>query len=85
MLIGKDWKIETSDPLNAVLYRKRKGINRKTGELAKEDSWELVGYYSTPKNALKTLVDREVISDLKDFKTIVAKQDELYKLIANVK
>lgn len=84
MLIGKEWKIE-ADELQAILYRlipAGKNVNRRTGEASTKDRWDIVGYYSHPRNALHALVDQGVRdTELKDFKTVVTKLDELHSLI----
>ena len=78
MLIGKKYKIE-SDSLNVIVYKKR----------TKKDKsvyWTVISYHSNFGNALKALVDMEVGETyLEDFKKVVAKQEELYKLIAGIK
>lgn len=77
--VGKDWAVG-SDGMNIVTFRlsqARKG--RKGG------NWIPQGYLSTLKNALEYLVDQAVMdTELKDLKTVVAKQDELYKLIGSL-
>ncbi|KKN21717.1 hypothetical protein LCGC14_0922570 [marine sediment metagenome] len=81
MLIGNRYKIE-SDGLNVTLLKKR--IAR-IGDHKGEEYWTAEGYYGTVANALKALVDMGVKeTQLKDFKTIVKKQGELYKLIEGV-
>ena len=73
MLIGTKYKIES--PLNVILSKKGK---TKEGE----EKWTGIGYYSSVKSALHGLVEIEVkATELKDLKTIVAKIDELHKLI----
>jgi len=79
MKIGLKYKIE-SDNMNVTIHRR--GKNKKTGA----DTWTAVAYYGTVPNALKGLVDLEVNeTELKDFRTVVAKQEELYQLIGNLK
>lgn len=81
MNIGKDWKIE-SDNLNVKLFHKLKRTNR---EGKKYDEWAIHGYFATPKEALKELVNQEVRdTELKDLETIVAEIDKLHKLIAGL-
>ena len=83
MLIGKNWKVE-SIPLNVVLYRRR--VSKSKDGKPSHEYWSAEGYYSTTQNALKALVDLEVTeTDLKDLKTIVKKQEELYRLIDSIK
>lgn len=78
MLIGSKYKIE-SDNLNVTLYESAK--NKKTGV----QRWNPIAYFSTVKQTLKYLVDREVAeTGLKDFKIVVEKQNELYDLIKHL-
>jgi len=78
MLIGKKWKVE-SDRDNIILFKSHR--SKKTGE----EKWSKEGYFSTLGNALKALVDREVgETGLVDFRTVVGKQAELYKLIKEI-
>lgn len=78
MIIG-EWQIET-DELNTILSRRM--INKKTGE----EYFGSPRYYSGLKAALKALADKEVSkTELKDFQTVVAKQDEIYKLIEGLR
>ncbi len=77
MLIGKDYKIET-DKLNVTLSK---------GHISKKgvESWYEIGYFSSIQNALKHLVNLEVQeTGLKDIRTVIAKIEELYKLIASI-
>ena len=79
MLIDKNWKIE-SDNLNVVLFHKKRGTNKKTGEAF--DYWKPIGYYSTIPNAMHGLVDQSIRdTELKDLKTIVAEINKLHNLI----
>ena len=79
MLIGDKYKVE-SDSLNVTLYKKE--ISRKTGAV----TWRATAFFSTPQNALDALVDLEVMeTEMKDFVTVVKKQNELYDLINSLK
>lgn len=79
MLIGKDYKVE-SDSFNVTLYQRR--ISKKN----QKEYWLAVGYFATVKNALKELADRELReTELKDFKAVVKRQDEIYGLIEGMK
>ena len=82
MLIGKSHKIE-SDNLNVMLYELHPaGVNKKTGKEF-PDRWEVTGYYSNVKNALHSLVEKEIAgTGFKDFKTVADKVQELHDLIA---
>ena len=78
MEIGKRWKVE-ADSLNVILLKKR---TRKSREGKTYQDWETIGYYSTPANALKGLVNYEVReTELKDLQTVVDKIVELEKQI----
>ena len=75
MLIGKKYKIE-ADSLNLTLYQRT--VSKKTGA----ERWSVLGYFGKVQNALKFLVDSGVAeTGLTEFRKIVTKQDELYKLI----
>ena len=79
MLIGKNWKIE-SDAMNITLLR-RHTVRAKPNKPA-HDTWKVEGFYGTIKGALTGLVNQGVRdTELTDLKTIVRKQDELYKII----
>lgn len=74
MLIGDKYKIE-SDSLNVTLYERAKSKTAVTG-------WRSIAFFSSPQNALEHLVDLEVAeTGLKDLKTVVEKQNELYTLV----
>ena len=75
MLVGKDYKVE-ADSLNVTLYERR--IVKKT----RKEYWFAIGYFSRFGNALKALVDLKVKeTELRDFRGVCQKQEELYKLI----
>lgn len=81
MLIGKKWKIE-ADSMNVTLLRR--GTARK-GKNSGSETWIIVGHYSSVKNALKALVDQGARdTELTDLMTIVAKIEELHKLIEDI-
>ena len=74
MVIGKNYKIE-SDSLNVILYKRH--TTKKSG-----DDWDVIGYYATPQNALKDMVNHEIRgTGMKDFETVVNKIAKLHKLI----
>jgi hypothetical protein len=78
MLIGEKYKVE-SDSLNVTVYEKV--------PVRKYNSfrWQPIAYFSSFKNALKSLVDLEVMkTGLKDFQKVVKKQDEIYRLIKSL-
>ena len=69
MLIGDKYKIE-ADSLNITLYQ------------AGKNYWRPIAYFSTVENALIHMADLELAStELKDFRSVVAKQNEIYQLI----
>ena len=79
MLIGKDYKIE-SDNLNVILYE------RKTSKKGGNDYWIAISFFSSIKNALKSLADMKLReTKLKDMQTIARGQDEIYQLIDSLK
>ena len=83
MKIGKNWKIE-SDSMNITLFKRH--TVKATPTKPAHNSWSAEGYYSKIQHALKGLVDFEVKeTELKDLKTVVEKQDELYKLIKGIR
>ena len=83
MKIGKNWEIK-SDPMNVTLLKRHRV--KATATKPAHDSWKIEGYYSTIKGALVGLVNQEVQeTGLEDFKTVVAKIDELHKLIEEEK
>jgi hypothetical protein len=81
MLVG-NYKIE-SNSLNVIVSKR---VTIKTGKRVGQEDWTDLAYVATIQNALRYLVDLGVReTGLKDLKTIVAKQEELYKLIEGVR
>ena len=83
MMIGEDYKI-TSDSLNVIINQRHvnTGAKRALAENIGKEYWMQVAYFSSPKNALKFIVDNEILgTGLSDFETVVAKIDELKALI----
>jgi len=79
MLIGTNWSIVATDTMNVTLSWK---VTRRKGKLAGQEVWVTQGYYGTPAEALHALVNQGVRdSKLTDLKTIVAKIDELHRMI----
>lgn len=77
--INDDYKIEAVDVLNVTLF-KRKGKNE--GEVA----WVPISYEPNVKEALKTLVKREINgTGLRNFMAVVDKVDELMEQIDSFK
>ncbi len=71
MLIGDRYKIE-ADNLNVTLYQQGKS----------KTYWRPVAYFATVENALIGLADLAIAeTGLKDFRAVVAKQNEIYQLI----
>ena len=82
MLVGKQFKIE-SDELNVTLYQKYTAL---TGKKKGEVCWRPIAYLGTVQSALKHLVDLNLReSGLRDLRTVVKKQQEIYDLIASLK
>ena len=78
MEIGNKYLVE-ADEMNFTLLRYKKSD---TGKITKS----LIGYFAKLSELLKYLVDREVrLTKLPNLETVVAKQEELYKLIENIK
>ena len=64
-----------SDPENTTLYEKAKSKTSVT-------RWRAVAFFSSVGNALRYMTEKEVMATgLKDLKTVVEKQNELYGLI----
>jgi hypothetical protein len=88
MLIGNGYKIE-SDEMNITLFQKKlitgTGRGRPSIKAVGEPYWIPLAYFSSPKEALNYIVNREIcITGMKELETVVAKQDELYKLISTL-
>lgn len=78
MRIGKNYKIE-SDGRNVTVMQSH--VSKKTGK----ETWTAIAYNPTVASALKYLVDHEIKgTGLIDFKTVVARQEDLYQLIAGL-
>ena len=78
MQIGK-YKIE-SDNLNIIVSVR--GVTTEKSKNPGQETWSAEGYFANMKEVLKWLVDREVKeTQLVDLKTVIKKQDEIYKLI----
>ena len=87
MQINDDWKIE-ADSLQYILLKKTaaKVTDEDDGDSAKDPAWRVIGYYATIHGALESMVNKEIRgTGMKDFKTIVAKLDELLVLIKGIK
>lgn len=79
MLIGKDYKIE-SDNLSVTIYKRM--VSKKSGK----EYWSPISYFSSIKNALHEFVNMGIReTELSDLKTVVQKQEELYKLIDSLR
>lgn len=79
MKIGKNWEIKADDNNVTLLRRHRvKATDKKPAH----DTWAVKGFYSSISNALKALVDFKLAeSELKDLKSIIQKQEEIYTMI----
>lgn len=79
MLIGKNWKIESSN-LNIILSKKIKRIKKGTKETY--DTWQIIGYYASVKNALHELVNQSLRdTELTTLTRISAEIDKLHQMI----
>lgn len=79
MLVGDKYKIE-SDTYNVTLYKRVRV--KKTGGIR----WQPIAYFANLHNALRYLVDLEVMeTGMADLKTVVKKQGELYTLVNSLK
>jgi len=79
MQIDKDWRIK-SDSLNVVLEHRERVPER--GEKPEHDRWYVIGYYSSPKEALHAMVDQRVRdTGLKELKEIVQAIETVHNLI----
>jgi len=80
MLIGRKYKLE-SDTLNVTL-----SCRQKPRKGSKVKGWRPIAYFANCQNALKHLVNLEVMdTGLTDLKTVVEKVDELHRLIDGLK
>ena len=82
--VGKNYRITSDKGLNIILS-KRRHVNAKF-DIPSYDTWDVQGFFATPKDALKFMVDGEIKgTGMEDFKAISKKQDELYDLIKSLK
>jgi hypothetical protein len=83
MQINENWKIE-ADESQIFLYQRKITQSKDTNE-APRTSWKRT-YYGNVQQALKSLVTVELnATGLKSIEIIVKKQDEIFKLIENIK
>lgn len=81
MQIGEKYRIE-SDDLNVTLYCRMNPRKNRSGLSA---GWRAIGFFSNVKDALKHLVNLEVMeTGMKDLETVVKKQEELFHLIKSL-
>lgn len=67
--LGKHWALGGDGDLNVILYERKYSVSKKTGETYTR--LRVFGYYATPGNALRALVDQEVSrGDLADLKAL---------------
>ena len=79
MNIGDKYKIE-SDSMNITLFRRH--TVKATPKKPVHEIWKVEGYFRNVRNALKTMADLHIAkSGMKDFETVVEKQQEIYNLI----
>jgi hypothetical protein len=85
MNLGKNYKLE-SDTLNVTLLERRV-VKRETSRSKLgigEEYWKPIAYFSSLRNALTYLMDREVCkTGLKDVKEILDKLNEVETVIRN--
>jgi hypothetical protein len=80
MIINEKYKLD-SDSLNVIIY-----YRQEAREVGKGGCWKPLAFFATPQNALKFLVNREIIgTGMEELKTIVKKIEELKKVIDNLK
>jgi len=79
MNLGTKYKIE-SDTMNVTVSQKQ------TKKKDKSEYWRAIGYFANIHNALKFIADLEVSeTGMGDFKAVIKKQEEIYKLIDSLK
>lgn len=84
MRIDDDYKIESKDPLNVVLYKRRIIQDEKSKRFGEED-WDPVGYYPTLKLALKRYCDLKINEAIIDYDTLIQRFDELMAKVNEIK
>ena len=78
MLINDNYKIE-SNSLNVILFYKSKTRNG-------QERWRELGFFATPHNALRYLIEHEILgTGMQDLKTVCEKIEELEGLIKTLK
>jgi hypothetical protein len=72
MIINENYKVETPDELNCVLYHRNTGAK----------SWRPVAYFTDPHDCIERMAKLEIFgTGLTDLKTVCKKIDELNALI----
>lgn len=61
-------KIQQHDNYNFTILKKSKGSNRRTGEVV--ESYKILGYYSSLRLAILALLDKDVLVDLDEVKSL---------------
>lgn len=99
MIINDNWKVESRGTLNVILFKKMtskdkesseeeaadKEKNEEDDDIGKEPGWRAVGYYADAKQAMQSLIRKEINgTGLKDFKEVVRKEEELMDMIKNI-
>lgn len=83
MLIGENWKLE-ADAINVTLLKRH--TTRPKDRKPSHDYWTPTAYLSNPKNALKWLVNQNIMdTGMEDLETVVAAIEELHTLIDGLK
>lgn len=84
MQINDEYKLE-SDALNIILLKKYVKKKKDDSDLISYD-YRPIGYYSNVEMALKGMCKKEILgTGFTDFETIVAKVEELHKVIEGLK
>lgn len=79
MKINADWEL-ISDELNVIL-RQRK-MTEATDDKPSKEYWSTKGYYRTPKDALRGLVEADVLgTGMADLQTVCDRIDALEQMI----
>ena len=75
MKVGTKYQI-VSDSMNVTVQERQYNKKQKT------HYWENLAYFSSPKNALKFIMDNEIMgAGLDDFQQVIKQIDGLYQLI----
>jgi hypothetical protein len=72
MNITNNLRIRKYDDRNVVIEEYVTNINPKTQKEA--SSWKFKGFYSNARNALQAIIDKDMLSDVEEVKTLTAYQ-----------